>query len=531
MLVNNRNYTVADEEARKYGVHEIVLKSRGAVEDPFGLDVFVTFVPPGGESWEVRVRAFFDGSNIWRARMYVTETGVWRWNSFSLQETSLHGCSGQFRCAESSLRGMLRKHPDNPLQWMTEDGNGFLNVNDTAYRLFDQETDMWKEYAAEDWNLGITSVRAGALGSIVWEDGSVDEINLSKFQTTDFRLRWLLDHLPGLYIQMILFRIITYGRDDTGEAWARRPRDERIRTMDYMIARWAAFPQLFWLVVNDIHCDESYPANRRFVREIGQHFARHDPFGHLLSAGPKRGQRFPFTEPGQDDWVSYVHIEDKYDLEAAQLKLYSSLPMHIFLGEDRYEQDRATLDPLHPAYYFRRLFWSWLLSGGSASYGGRWTVLQPYSRTGGISYTTRWVGTRDEITYSHRLSGLDSIGVIRRFFTSRDVDLALFQPCTVEDAVSEPASVNGSVHGMHRDKREYVVYHPNAAAAGRDADLDHSGPARIRINGLPDGEYRVDWVRAFDGEIKLGETVAGRQTRILTAPWVGEDVIAHIVAI
>jgi hypothetical protein len=427
---------------------------------------------------------------------------------------------------------MLRKHPDNPRQWMTENGSWFLHTNDTAYCLFDQDCAMWKEYAQEDWNLGITSVRAGALGSIEWEDGKVDENNLAKFQTTDLRLLWMLDHLPDLYIQMILFRIITYGRDDTGEAWARRPEDERIRTMNYMIARWAAFPQLFWLVVNDIHCDESFPANRRFVREVGQYFALHDPFGHLLSAGPKRGQTFPFTDQGQDDWVSYIHIEDNYDLDAGKLELYKTLPMHVFLGEDRYEQDRVRLDPLNPSYYFRRLFWSWLLSGGSASYGGRWDVLQPYSRTGDIPYTTHWVGTLDETTYTNRLSGLDSIGVIGRFFTSRGVDLAQFQPCAGGDIVSsEPDGLYGTVHGMSLSAREYVIYHPHAASNGKDAAPDGSGPARLSFNVPSNDEYRMDWIRACDGEVKSGGTITGGNTRILTAPWVGQDVIAHIVAV
>jgi hypothetical protein len=190
------------------------------------------------------------------------------------------------------------------------------------------------------------------------------------------------------------------------------------------------------------------------------------------------------------------------------------------------------LDPLNPSYYFRRLFWSWLLSGGSASYGGRWDVLQPYSFTGDIPYTTHWVGTLDETTYTNRLSGLDSIGVISLFFTSREVNLAQFHPCIEGDIVSsEPDGLHGTIHGMSRGDREYVIYHPHAVSNGKDAAPDGSGPARFRFNAPSNDKYRVDWVRACNGEITSGGIVSGGNACLLTAPWVGQDVVAHIVAI
>src|SRR5690606_13843792 len=115
---------------------------------------------------------------------------------------------------------------------------------------------------------------------------------------------------------------------------------------------------------------------------------------------------------------------------------YASWNQHIFLGEDRYEHDRKTRDPLHPDYFFRWLFWSWLLSGGSTSYGGRWRTLTPYSQTGEVPYSTNW-GGQDEITYSQRLSGLDSIPHIKSFFTSHGIELWQF---TSDDPLVEDTS-------------------------------------------------------------------------------------------
>src|SRR6185437_10434122 len=118
-------------------------------------------------------------------------------------------------------------------------------------------------------------------------------------QTTDERLIWILDHHPETYIQMILFSFKGYGGEGTGEHWAALLQVARTHTMRYMIARWSAFPHVFWLIVNDMHCDRKFPRNQAFVREVGTFFAAHDPWRHLISTGPNRHAGFPFT--GEED--------------------------------------------------------------------------------------------------------------------------------------------------------------------------------------------------------------------------------------
>ena len=62
-----------------------------------------------------------------------------------------------------------------------------------------------------------------------------------------------------MYLQFILFSFKGYGSEGTGNHWASLPENVRAKTMRYLIARWAAFPNLFWLIVNDMHCDEKFP--------------------------------------------------------------------------------------------------------------------------------------------------------------------------------------------------------------------------------------------------------------------------------
>ena len=113
------------------------------------------------------INAFYDGSNAWRARVYVSEAGAWKWSSRCESDSALDGKSGQFVAAASKLHGRLLVHPRNPRQWITEDGRWFLNLNDTAYFLlcrFDANGQPIPEQDARDYvrdveERGVTSLR------------------------------------------------------------------------------------------------------------------------------------------------------------------------------------------------------------------------------------------------------------------------------------------------------------------------------------------------------------------------------------
>src|SRR5262249_261150 len=134
--------------------------------------------------------------------------------------------------------------------------------------------------------------------------------DLDKFHTTDTRLAWLLDHHPVVQFQLVLFSFKGYGNEGTGKHWLSFPERVRINTKCHMIARWSAFPNVFWLIVNDMHSDTKFPKNRAFVREVGKFFAANDPWKHLISTGPNRRAGFPFTTAEDLRWCSYIYIED-----------------------------------------------------------------------------------------------------------------------------------------------------------------------------------------------------------------------------
>lgn len=535
------NFSTGDEAAVKFGVHEIVMTGGGAAENPFDTVVSVTFTA-ASTSRSRRVQAFYDGAGIWRARLYVTQSGPWRWEARCDTNPGLDKKSGGFIAKEAKLRGRLLPHPKNPRQWVTEDGRFFLNLSDTAYFLLcrldangDAVTDGdARRYLRDDVLHGITALRCDlacgdrgvtrSAGEWFFHDRTREQFRLDNFQCADRRLRMLLDERSDMAVQLTLFPLEGYARDD--RFWSALTSAQRERLLRHLVARYAAYPQLMWLIANDGHYGPEFPRNNALAREVGDYLRRHDPWRHPCSTGHARGLRFVF---GEENWATYIHIEHNHDLGALQYGQYHPLAKPVFLGEDRYEQDHGPrLDPIHMRYWQRRLFWAWLLSGGSANYGGRWWAVHPYSETGSRPTAC---AARPEVAFRTALTGLDSVRPIRDYFERRDIDLGEFEP---DHALAQDADGRNDAQSprlMRRGKEEFLVYHPHAAADAQAAQVEAVGPARLRLDlRKSPGTFAVEWYRAEDGAEHAGGLIAGGERREFTAPWAGADVVVRLLA-
>lgn len=538
------NFSTGEGLAAKFGVHEVELSGVAAAGNPFDVEVTVTFRPPSGGANAKSVSAFYDGQGTWRARVYVSEVGEWRWMSQSATNAELHGKSGRFRAVDSGLRGRLLPHPKNSRQWVTENGQFFLNLSDTAYFLLcgrdgngdAVSDDDARRYVRDDVERGITAVRcflaSGESGfneaAKQWNDWyfadeACTQLRSDNLQQADRRLRLLLDEYPDVAVQLILFPLEAYARDD--RFWTALSAAQRERLLRNLVARFGAYPQLQWLTVNDAHFGEKFPNNNAWAREVGGYLQKFDPWQHPRSAGHAR--RVPFFFGGEE-WATYVHIEHAHDLGALQYDKYHEFGKPVFLGEDRYEQDHGSrLDPKHMRYWQRRLFWAWLLSGGSANYGGRWWAVQPYSETGARQSVYH---KRPAVTFTSALTGLDSVRAIRDYFAQRRIDLGEFVPdhALVEDAVGR--NEIRSPRSMRRGNQEILSYHPHAGGDEQEAQVNRVATAGMRVDLRTFvGEFAVEWYRAEDGAVQAGGEIMGGAWRELSAPWGGTDVVLRLV--
>jgi len=558
------HFTTGDQTAARFGVHEIVLSGDGAVANPFDTLATVAFTPPSGQANAKEAQAFYDGDSTWRARVYASEVGAWHWASSCAADPALDGRSGTFTVAESRLRGRLLPHPRNPRQWCTEDGRWFLNLNDTAYFLLcahdgdghpvpDEDVHA---YVREATSRGITSFRSfiangatpfngpGGSDRHRWHDLFADEAmtrpDLEHLRVADQRLRWLLEEYADVYLQFILFPLGKPWRTDEA-VWTTMTAAQKERILRYLVARFAAYPQVFWLIVNDAHFgpetlrprpddahgtprELTFPNNCAMAREVGTFLQANDPWRHPISAGPARGAAFDFDT---EAWATYVHLEESYDLAARRYEQYHALGKPVFLGEDRYEQDHPqTHDPRDMRYFQRRLFWAWLLAGGSANYGGRWWTVQPYTQTGRRPAPS--IHHRD-FTYTAPLTGLDSVKAIRDYFEARRIELSDFAPCHGLALDLDGAEPVAQPKVMRRQQEEFLVYHPSAGASGREARPAAGRAARLRLDlSAARGTLVPEWYRADDGASQNGPPVVAGALVEFTSPWPGQDVVLRL---
>ena len=85
---------------------------------------------------------------------------------------------------------------------------------------------------------------------------------------------------------------------------------------------------------------------------------------------------------------------------------------------------------------------------------------------------------------------------------------------------------------MRRGADEYLIYHPNAAANGKEARADISRNARLRLD-LRDtrGPFSVEWYRVEDGVTYDVGIIQGGKEIDLASPWTGHDVVIRMVSV
>lgn len=538
------NFTSGTDSAVKFGVHEITLSGDGSVTNPFDTAARITFTPPSGAKQAKTVYAFYDGGNTWRARVYVSEVGEWNWSSTCNSDKGLDGKAGTFKAVDSKLRGRLLPHPKNPRHWQTENGRWFLNIVDTAYFLLSPvdaqsqpiSEEDFQEYVRDTVDHGITSLFAGLLSAPAsveeegawtrryFADGNINLLRHDRFRFSDRRLRWLLDHYPDVAIELILFpRGVRYGGDE--QFWKKLTAAQKERILRYVVARFAAYPQLFWLIANDVHYGKRFPNNNAYVREVGAYFKKRDPWQHPMSTGHARRVDFFF---GEEDWATYLHLENAYDLGAGQYAKHHRFAKPVLLGEDRYEQDHPDrFDPIDMRYFQRRLYWAWLLSGGCANYGGRWWVLHPYTQTG----KRQTPNPRPAYNFIHKapLHGLDSVKFIRDYFEKRKIELSDFVPDHGLVRSLDGAGEARAPKLMRRGQEEYLIYHPNAGDDGKKAKTDPKKKAGMKLDlRAVQAAFTVEWYRAEDGVALEAGTIEGGRMTELIGPWAGYDVVLRL---
>lgn len=499
------------------GVYEVRLEARGAVASPFFNPALqVTFTRPNGS--QVTVDGFFDGEAngkaIFKARAYCDATGSWAWRS-AAKTADLDGRSGRFSVAPSSLKGKLRKHPQDPHQFAYDNGEWFLHIGDTGYRYVVDTEPEWQAYLDQAAQMGATKIRTwfcrsrGGVEALFTSDRR--GLALPYWQEIDRRVQYALIQYPN-----IMLKLIVYG-EDTGEL-LRYEQGDRMAQLAarYAQARFSAFPNVIWCISNDRELvgegvklkGRRVPAS--IIDRIGREMAAREPWGTLLTNHQARKTGYAFVNA---PWSDVTTLEDLDEVEGSLLLEYRGKGDDpVVNDEDRYELYKP---PRHPRYFFRRLMWASLLSGGSASYGGAVTY-EPYDgRERGVR------GYYDLKKEGILKGGADDFNQIHKFFADTGLNLAGLRP---SDAMAAGGKTSAKVMAGERIVIAYLA-NPDSE---RPEKASAAGTAATCKLVLPQGSWKARW---FDPEAGKWMDAQGRQAADgsesiqFTAPFTGDAVM------
>ena len=267
----------------QWAVEEIVLTATQAPPATLpAIDVAVAAEFTGPDKTTVRVTGFWDGERTWRVRFTPTLPGAWTYRISSTPALAGLAREGKLDVAPASksARGFLRRDPEFP-QSFRFDGSAehpFIWGN-TVYHLVAtaQIEAPWRAALASMRQTGLNKLRFH-IGSIprsanagphpaspAFIDNETARPNLAHFRAID-RVLQACGEL-GLLADVIVYPYIREKDDDSNV------RDDRFRR--YVIARYAAYPQLLWCLTNEWSYSR-YP--REFWNDLGQRFAAEDPW-------------------------------------------------------------------------------------------------------------------------------------------------------------------------------------------------------------------------------------------------------------
>jgi hypothetical protein len=497
-----------DGVALHRGVREIALTASGEASNPYLVGLQVVFTRP--DRSDINVEGFYDGEGIYRARAYCDQVGEWRWRSISSDE-GLDNASGTFEVVPSMLKGKLRIHAEDPRQFAYDNGEWFLHIGDTGYRYVASSEPAWQAYIDQAVRMGATKIRtwfceARSDVQILFERGR-RALNLAYWQEIDYRLTYALERYPH-----VIFKLIPYG-EDTEEIRRYGSGDAMARLIArYAQARFSAFPNVYWCISNDREILrerdmglEGRQVHRNTISQMGRDMAAREPWGTLLTNHQCRWSGYSFVD---ESWSDVITVKDLDQVDGAIIARYRRLGQApVVNDEDRYELYRA---PRHPRYFFRRLMWASLLSGGHCTYGGL-RAYEPYDGE------LRGVQGYYDAVQAGKLVGAHDFVYIHQFFLNSGLTLANMVP---DDTIvgSDPRRWKCA-----HDDSSSVVYLANPTGDTPEIDDESDSVPGVVIE-LPRAAFGVRWFDPARGTWHHAGTVGGGQ-RALTAPGPGDWVL------
>jgi hypothetical protein len=506
------NFVTATPTAPHRGVWQIELSLDAPGGNPF-FDVELKFIFTLPDGNEIKAEGFYRGDNKWAGRAYCAQSGPWQWRSVA-NRPALDGKRGTFEVRASPLPGKLRQHPQDPRQFAYDNGEWFLHLGDTAYRYVTDTEPLWQQYMDEAAQVGFNKIRTwfcrGRHDVTALFTKDRQGLDLAYWDEIERRLVYALEKYPHIQFQLIPYgedwpELKRYGEGDRAALLVAR----------YAQARFSAFPNVQWCISNDSHISPG-PGNRNAdpatIHRIGRDMRAREPWGTLLSNHQQRFQGYSFVDAA---WSDIITLEDRDQVAGALILQYRALGNDpVVLDEDRYGN---YISPKHDRYFFRRLLWASLLSGGHATYGG----LNTFVAFDGSGGTNGLHGYLTAVKDGRLDDGAADFRHIKSFFAESKLTLVGLKP-------NDPMAGNDghSVKVIAGDKT-IIAYLQNPDSRVPESANVAESSAACRLH-LPPGGWRIRWSDPRSGQWHANperQEISGGYTRDFKSPFPGDAVL------
>ncbi|WDR06010.1 DUF5060 domain-containing protein [Devosia rhodophyticola] len=367
---------MTDQRASLWGLFEITLDGPTS-GNPY-LDVELAARFSLGDR-VVNVPGFYDGEGIYRIRFLPDQIGEWRYNTTS-NAAKLDDVSGTVEVgpAQAGNHGPVRA---DGLHFRHADGTRFINIGTTAYVWNLQGDALEEQTLATLANAPFTKIRMCVFpkhyrynqneperypfamlkqGSSNWPAKIEDAGWAFDFDRPDpayfHHLEKRIGQLAEIGVQADLIVLHPYDR----WGFSRMAAEQDDRYLRYLVARLAAFPNVWWSMANeyDFMANKTLDDWNRMIEVV----AKADPFGHLLSIHNGFAP-FDYTHPR----ITHVSIQRQDTARALQWRQMYNKP--ISDDECSYEGDISEDWGNIGGQEMVHRFWAGTVNGGYVTHG------------------------------------------------------------------------------------------------------------------------------------------------------------------
>ena len=322
---------------------------------------------------QVQVSGFYDGEETYRIRFMPDAVGSWTYRTSSNQ-TALDGVEGSFDCTSASPGNHGPVRVVNGIHFAYEDGTPYRPVGTTCYVWNHQgdalEEETIKTLATAPFNKMRMCVfpknydfNKNEPEFYPFEGEPLADWDFTRFSPAFFRhLEKRIQGLMKLGIEADLILFHPYDR----WGFSKMSRDQDDRYLGYIVARLAAFRNVWWSFANeyDLMKEKSSTDWDRFFKIVWEN----DHVQHLRSIHNCRG----FYDHGKP-WVTHCSVQH-HDLESVGRWL-GQYGKPVVVDECGYEGNiRHNWGNLTPQELSHR-FWLGFVQGGYVGHGE--TYLHP----------------------------------------------------------------------------------------------------------------------------------------------------------